>query len=826
MVYTIKNISSIVHGHLVQVHQDDPVEHLLVDSRRLIFPESTVFFALSGPRRNGHDYIKELYERGVRNFVIYRELPYNEYSQANFILVADTIMALQQLASFHRQQFSIPVIGITGSNGKTIVKEWTNQLLEDEFNIVRSPKSYNSQIGVPLSVWQMNDKNELGIFEAGISQVNEMEKLERMIQPTIGILTNIGDAHNEGFESRRQKIGEKLVLFKSAGTIVYCDDDLEIDAEVKKLPGISQKKLFTWGKSGKSIFQLVSIQKNTDFTLIRAKYGQSESEFRVSFTDEAGIENSISCICLLICVGVQRDAIQGKLNRLSPLSMRLELKNGINHCAVINDSYSVDLSSLRTALDFLSQQQVHKKHTVILSDILQSGKEEKALYNEVARLLRQKNINRLIAIGERISANKDSFDHQLQFDILFFPSTESFISNFHQAHFNDETILLKGARMFQFERIDHLLSQQIHRTVLEISLDAMAHNLKQYQQLLRPSTKIMAMVKAFAYGAGSYEVARLLQYHKVDYLGVAYVDEGVELRKAGIHMPIMVMNTESDNLDALVQYSLEPVIYSFKLLDAVEKFLKKEGINEFPVHVEIETGMNRLGFAIKETPGLIKRLASSACKIQSIFSHLAASEEKEQDSFTEHQADLLTEVIEEFKASIPYTFLKHIANSAAIIRYPQLQWDMVRLGIGLYGIDSASTHRLLLEQTVTLKSTIAQIKKLSDQETIGYNRKGIAQGRTIIATVRIGYADGYPRSLGNGIGKMFLKGKLVPTIGSICMDMTMIDISTVPEAVEGDEIQIFGKELPVGQIAHWAGTIPYEILTGVSQRVKRVYFSQ
>ncbi|HEX4840180.1 MAG TPA: Mur ligase family protein, partial [Rhabdochlamydiaceae bacterium] len=478
MVYSIKHIANIVMGHLAQLHHDDSVEHLLLDSRKLIFPENTIFFALPGPRRNGHQYIRELYERGVRNFVVYEEIRYSDFPQSNFILVSDTLLALQQLTSFHRGQFALPVIGITGSNGKTIVKEWLNQLVEDQFNIVRSPKSYNSQIGVPLSVWQINEKHDLGIFEAGISQVDEMRKLETIIRPTIGILTNIGDAHNEGFESRKQKISEKLVLFKNSGTIIYSGDDPDVVAAVKNLPASLQendknleRKLFTWGKSQDASFRLLSVQKNEDSTLIHAQIDKSEYRFTVSFTDEAGIENSISCICCLICLGIKPDAIQGKLNRLSPLSMRLELKNGINHCTVINDSYSVDLSSLRMALDFLSQQQVHKKHTVILSDILQSGKEEKTLYQDVARLLQQKKINRLIAIGERISANREVFNQLTNTETLFFPSTENFLSNFHQVHFREETVLLKGARMFQFEQIDHLLSQQIHRTVLEIDLD-------------------------------------------------------------------------------------------------------------------------------------------------------------------------------------------------------------------------------------------------------------------------------------------------------------------------------------------------------------------
>lgn len=831
MIYSINRVATILNGHVISFHHDDTIEQLLVDSRRLIFPDTSLFFALPGPRRDGHSFIGELYERGVRNFVIFKEIPIDAYKEANFILVPDTLIALQQLTAFHRQQFSIPVIGITGSNGKTIVKEWLNQLIEDEYNIVRSPKSYNSQIGVPLSVWQMNDKHELGIFEAGISQTGEMEKLEEIIRPTIGIFTNIGEAHSEGFKNTQQKIFEKLKLFGKSDVLIYCKNHKEIDnaisgmqKEFSERANSHSLKLFSWGKSTDAQLKIISIKKNPDVSLVRAEYSNETISFAITYTDDAAIENIINCVCVLLHFGFAPADIQSRLQRLTTIAMRLELKNGINHCSVINDSYSADMSSLKIALDFLSQQQQHPKHTVILSDILESGKGEKKLYGEMAKLLREKKINRMIAIGERITANREVFDQLNADEILFYPSTEKFLNDFRHIGFRDETILIKGARMFQFEKIDRLLSQQVHQTVMEISLDAMAHNLKQYQQLLKPSTKLMAMVKAFAYGTGSYEIARLLQFHKVDYLAVAYVDEGVELRKAGISMPIMVMNTEEDSLDALIQYSLEPVIYSFRLLEAVDLFLKKEAIRELAVHLEIETGMNRLGFSVKVIPALIEKLRSSSFKIQSVFSHLAASEEHQQDQFTQHQALLFSQAVDQLQAALNYSFLKHIANTAAIARHPQLQLDMVRLGIGLYGIDSALSHRLELKEVATLRSTVAQVKDLEENETVGYNRKGVATSQTKMATIRIGYADGYPRSLGNGIGKMLLNGHLVPTIGSICMDMTMVDITGVPDVNEGDEIVVFGSGLSVQHLSEWAGTIAYEILTGISQRVKRIYY--
>jgi Alr-MurF fusion protein len=547
---------------------------------------------------------------------------------------------------------------------------------------------------------------------------------------------------------------------------------------------------------------------------------------KVPFPDHASIENAMTCICTLAHLGYGLAEIQKKLLALAPVAMRLEWQQGINHCSIINDSYSADLSSLKIALDFLSQQRLHPKRTAILSDILESGKDEKKLYRDVASMLQENRIDRLIGIGNKISSQKENFSKLLKAELSFFPSTEDFIRHFHQINFRDETILIKGARIFGFEKIDHLLALQAHQTALEINLSAIVHNLKEYQQLLKPATKIMAMVKAFAYGAGSYEIASLLQFQKIDWLAVAYTDEGVDLRRAGITMPIMVMNAEETDLDAVYQYSLEPVIYSFRLLDAVENFYRKEGIGQLPVHIEIESGMNRLGFSTEEIDRLIQRLENSSIKVQSLFSHLAASEEKQQDAFTKEQAKRFMSAADKLKKGIPYPFLLHIANSAAIIRHPGLQFDMVRLGIGLYGIDSAESHRLNLRQVATLKSRIAQIKKVSAGETVGYNRKGMAQEPKKIATVRIGYADGYPRSLGNGKGKMLVGGKIVETIGSICMDMTMIDITSVAEAEEGDEVIVFGQDLSIQQLAHWAGTIPYEILTGVSQRVKRIYFEE
>ena len=827
MKYSIEQIASIIDASILQFHQDVRLDQLLLDSRRLIFPDDSLFFALPGLRKDGHLFIEDLYKRGVRNFVLSHPVNTSPYPLANFLLVENSLHALQHLAAFHRKQFDIPVIGITGSNGKTIVKEWLNQLLEDDYQIVRSPKSYNSQIGVPLSVWQINATHELGIFEAGISMPAEMNELEKMIQPTIGILTNIGEAHSAGFQSIQNKLQEKLQLFKRSKLIIYCKDqpdtDWAIDAFHQSFPAIT---LLSWGFHRDARVRILSTQKISFRTNIEIAYEGNPSSFSIPFTDEASFENCMSCVCILLALGKSNGSVLKKLDRLVPVAMRLELKEGINNCSVINDSYSADISSLKIAMDFLSQQQQHAKKTVILSDILQSGKQEEELYQEVALLLKQNKISRLITIGGSIGKWTGLFGRFIEGEILTYASAENLIKDVQHFQFRNETILLKGARIFQFEKIEKLLSKQIHQTVLEINLNAMAHNLKQFQTLLAPSTKLMAMVKAFAYGSGTYEIANLLQFHKVDWLAVAYTDEGVELRRAGIHSPIMVMNPEESSFDALIQYDLEPVIYSFHLLQSFDQFLKKQGILQQPVHFELETGMNRLGFSLKELDALIAALNHSSCKLQSVYTHFAASESPSQDAFTKQQASLFLDATIHLQKALNYSFLRHMANSAAILRYPQYQLDMVRLGIGLYGIDPASTHRLDLQEVSTLKSTIAQIRRLSEGETVGYDRAGLVTRDSTIATVRIGYADGYPRSLGNGVGKMWLKGRLVPTIGSICMDMTMIDITGVSDIQENDEITIFGTDLSVQELAHWAQTIPYEILTGISQRVKRIYYEE
>ena len=851
MNYSSRHISGIVNGEFLQFRGDDTIAHLLLDSRRLIFPASSLFIALKGPRRDGKGFVEELYRRGVRNFMLQDRMVTAAMPDANFILVTDTLAALQQLAAWHRNQFSIPVIGITGSNGKTIVKEWLNALLEADYHIVRSPKSYNSQTGVPLSVWQLQPAHELAIFEAGISRRAEMRKLEAIIQPTIGIFTNIGEAHSEGFSDIAEKAAEKLQLFDRAGVLIFCNDQPETMKAISLWRGqlaagrtgkVASPKLFPWGHGADSTLRILSLKKKEGWSTITLSHEGADFDLSIPFTDDASIENVLHCVSVLLLLSRPIHQVRLRLQQLSPIAMRLELKSGINHCSIINDSYSADLSSLAIALDFLSQQQQHTRRSVILSDILESGRPESELYAEVARALQHKNVDRLIGIGEHIGAHSALIGEWFKGEGVFYPTVAAFRQDLHHLHFRDETILLKGARIFEFEEIDRLLTEQIHQTVMEIDLNAMADNLRAYRQLLQPATRVMAMVKAYAYGSGSFEIAGLLQFHGVDYLGVAYADEGVALRKGGIRIPIMVMNTENSAFDSLIEYNLEPVIYSFPLLRSFDRWLKKEGIPAFPVHIELETGMNRLGFPQEEWDELILALPVESFKVQSVFSHFAASEEAEQDLFSREQGAAYLAAAARLETALGYPFIRHMSNTAAIVRHPQFQLDMVRLGIGLYGIDTAKNPSPLplrpaelsagsqsarapeLQEVSTLKTTIAQIKYLHDSDTIGYNRKGIAGPGTVIATVRIGYADGYSRNLGNGTGKMWLKGRLAPTIGSISMDLTMIDVTGIPDVREGDEVVVFGKELSVSQLAIWAETIPYEILTGVSQRVKRIYF--
>lgn len=833
-VYSIRHIAGIVQGKLTEGNSNTHIEYLLTDSRKLIQASSSLFFALDGLRRSGESFIDDLYYKGVRNFVAHTSFNTSNYPEANFIAVDHVLQALQALTAYHRTKFNIPVIGITGSNGKTIVKEWLNVLLKNEYAVVRSPKSYNSQIGVPLSVWEIDEKHTLGIFEAGISMPGEMTALQKIIQPTIGVLTHIGDAHNENFGSISEKIQEKLQLFTGVNWMVANGNDELVKSSIIK-NGVNA---FFWGEGDDCHIKVIQIKKhqahstvtlqfNTRLPLLHLpKVDYTAFTVAVPFTDDASIENAITCCSVLIGLGYSSHIIAERIPELKPVGMRLEMKKGINNCSIINDSYIADLSSLYIALDFLEQQKQHVSRTVILSDFLETGIEPGQLYPEIATALQQKKVTRFIGIGSHLKNFAPVFEAICP-NSSFYNSTEAYLTAFHSNTFRDETVLIKGARVFSFERISALLEQKAHQTVLEINLNAIIHNLRQYQQLLQPSTKTMAMVKAFSYGSGSYEIANILQFHKVDYLAVAYADEGIELRKAGIALPIMVMNPEENSFAAITEHYLEPEIFSFSLLQRFLQHVQEEGLKHYPVHIKIDTGMHRLGFEPSEIATLAEIIKNNnSVSIQSAFSHLAASEDSSLDAFTMQQAAAFQQVCAQLKTALSVNFLQHIANSAAIIRHKQLHFDMVRLGIGLYGVDSAATHLLNLKEVATLKTTIAQIKNIKAGETVGYSRKGVVKKDSTIATIRIGYADGYRRSLGNGTAYVLVHGRKAPVIGNIAMDMTMIDITGIAGVQEDDDVIVFGENLPVTQLAEWAQTIPYEIMTGISQRVPRVYFEE
>ena len=847
--YSVPAIAGIVKGVLYP--GDDKsfvVNELLIDSRRLSHPEKTLFVALVTSRNDGHHYIKELYGKGVRNFLV-SELPPpstarfepppltppptggGEGGGGNFILVADTLAALQTLAAFHRNQFNIPVIGITGSNGKTIIKEWLFQLMNPDRRIIRSPKSYNSQIGVPLSVMEISNDHDLAIFEAGISEPGEMKHLETIIRPTLGVFTNIGHAHDENFQTPEQKAAEKLELFRHSHTLVYCRDYKEIHEEISKASYLQEIHKVAWSRDSPADLFITEIRKDQFESIIDAVYQERQISIAIPFIDEASIENAIHCWMVMLIMDFGQEIIASRMLNLSPIAMRLELKEGINNCSLINDSYSLDINSLSIALDFLNQQKQHKHKAVILSDILQSGRDQDELYTDVNQLLVNKGIARIIGVGKEITRQADKFT----IEKTFFSSTDEFLSRFPLSSFRDETILLKGARIFEFERISSVLQQKVHETVLEINLDALVHNINYYKSKLNPGTRLMAMVKAFSYGSGSFEIANLLQFHNIDYLAVAYADEGVELRKSGITLPVMVMNPEEQSFDLLLKYDLEPEIYNLRTLGIVGNTIAmNQGSGKLPVqvHIKLDTGMHRLGFEPGEIDSLIHLVKDNpGIHVQSVFSHLAASEDPLLDEFTFHQIELFREMSEKISTGLGYPVLRHILNSAGISRFPGDQMDMVRLGIGLYGVGFDKEEQDRLRNVSTLKSTVSQVKYLKANETVGYNRAGKLYRDSVIAIVPIGYADGLDRKLSNGKGRLFIHGFPVPIIGNICMDLCMVDITDIREngvidVREGDEVIVFGDEYPLTRLANDLGTIPYEILTSLSRRVKRVYYHE
>jgi alanine racemase len=820
--YSISEIAETLNAELFKGtnYTNQKITQIITDSRTFFKGENSLFFALTGPRNNGHAYIPNLIEKGITAFVVSDSSVIS--NKAAFILVENTNSAMQKLAAFNRQQFNYPVIGITGSNGKTIVKEWLHNLLSGEFKIVRSPKSYNSQVGVPLSVLLMDSGYDLAILEAGISQPGEMQNLAEIIKPTIGIFTNIGDAHQEGFVSLRQKIEEKLLLFASCEKLIFnADSEIikNLADEFCKVHGIEK---VDWSLNNTNATISFLAKKNTDFTEITATVKSKKYHFKIPFTDDSAIENVCHCFVAASVLSIDLTALLPEFEKLYTVEMRLEIKQGINNCLLVNDYYNSDLNSLGIALSVLNQQasKAHLYKQVILSDIQQTGLPKAELYSQVNKLLTDWRTDEIIGIGTEISRYSEQFSMRKS----FFDSLADFEKQFNRTNFQSSAILIKGARQFTFEKISQLLQFKAHQTQLEIDLNALTHNLNVFKKLLRPETKIMVMVKAFSYGSGDVEIASVLQYQNVAYLAVAVTDEGVLLRNAGIQTPVIVMNPEQNSFQQIIDYRLEPNIYSIELLESYMKTVSQNGLQDFPVHLKIDTGMNRLGFKtdaeIKKAIQLIKE--SKLVLVKSVFSHLAASDDASFDAFTLEQIARFEEVSKLISESFPYKIDRHILNSAGIERFPEKQFEMVRLGIGLYGISNTG---LPLQNIGTLRSTVSQVKKVQSTETVGYSRKGKISEESEIAIVPLGYADGLDRKLGNKNGSAFIHGKRAPIIGNICMDMLMLDVTGL-NVIPGEKVEIFGPNISLTEVAEKAGTIPYEILTGISQRVKRVYLQE
>ena len=797
-----------------QLHFSDSnieFDHVSIDSRSLQNGNTTLFFCLKGQNNDAHIFIESLIEIGVQYFVV-EYIPNDVKDKAHFHVVENTTRALQNLAKVYKNQFQIETIGITGSNGKTIVKEWLNFLLSPDFLVVRSPKSFNSQVGVPLSIFGINENHTLGIFEAGISLRGEMEKLEQIIQPTIGIFTHLGPAHQEGFTTVEEKIKEKCQLFTHSKVVILEKNDwME-----RHIP----TQTFTWSfeDPNADVF-ILSKNRNNQKTTLEIVYQKEKRTITIPFIDDISLENAITCICTLLYLAIDFEIIAERISKLYNIEIRLQAKKGINNCLLIDDSFSSDYQSLKIALDFLEQQKLHSKKTVILSDIFQSGLDVNQLYYNVVKLLQQNNIHRIITIGETIGQYLKDVPH-----VISFSNTQAFLQQFNTQSFENETILIKGARNFNFDEIVVLLEQKVHETVLEINLDALTANYNFYKQKLKPTTKIMVMVKAFGYGNGGYEIAKQLAHLKVDYLGVAFADEGIELRKAGITTPIMVLNPEISSYNSMIAYNLEPEMYSISGLTSFIELAKEKNLNTYPIHLKIDTGMHRLGFEKQHVSELIHLLQhNNFVKVESIFSHLAATDSLNFKTFTLEQIQLFQSISDEIISTLSIKPIRHILNTSGIYNYSDYQFEMVRLGIGIYGVGNSEEEQNSLQNVSTLKSIISQIRTVDANDSIGYSRKFMIEKPMKIATIPIGYADGIRRAWGNEKGYVAINNQKATILGNVCMDMLMVDVTNIA-CQERDEVVIFGEHPHVTEIATVCNTIPYEILTSISQRVKRIFY--
>ncbi|MBK9256210.1 MAG: bifunctional UDP-N-acetylmuramoyl-tripeptide:D-alanyl-D-alanine ligase/alanine racemase [Saprospiraceae bacterium] len=817
----LKDISNSINDYIN--HPDSKPEFFCTDSRNIDFPERSLFVAIKGRMHDGHLYISEAVKKGVKNFIVesWPEIP---QEGLNILIVKDSITALQDIAAYHRRQFKkIPVIGITGSNGKTVIKEWLGELMSDR-SVVKSPKSYNSQLGVPISVWQMRPEHEVAVFEAGISQPGEMSRLESVIQPTVGIITNIGDAHAGGFKNADEKLSEKLRLFENANVIIFEEDNIFVKSAIQKT--YPDKSLLSWGKSHSSTsFVIKSLSKDNYLTILNFEYKGQSFEIELPFQDEASIQNICHCIALLLHLNYSIHDIAERVRKLQNLPMRLEMKNGISDSVIINDTYNADISSLRIALDFMAQQAGNRERVLIISDFLQTGLDNQAFNIQLTQLIQSHHVSEVIGVGSKLK----NLDTWLDPFILFknFESTETLLKHLPSLHINGKIVLVKGARQFELERVVQALSARRHSAVLEIDMQAMAHNLRYFSDKLSDHCGIVAVIKASGYGSGSIELAKFMEYHKAAYLAVAFTDEGVELRKAGIRLPIMILNPDMESIADMVRFDLEPEVYSMQQLESIGQYTSVIKQTTFGIHIKLDSGMHRLGFLKEELSDLTAYLKlNPQIKVCTIFSHLSSSEDKADDSFSHSQAAKFSEMYDVLTDSLACKPPRHMCNSAAILRFPEYHYDLVRLGLGLYGIDVVGEESNKLERVHTLKAKVIQIKQINAGESVGYNRRGKVESQTNIAVVNIGYADGLLRSSGNLRYSVQINGMNYPIIGNVCMDLIIVDIGTKSTVQVGDEVVIFGKDKPIEDLAAINNTIPYEILSRISGRIKRVFFHE
>lgn len=816
MKATLSDIAHWTHADVIG-NSESEITEIVTDSRRPFVANRSLFVALRGPRHNGTDYVADLHARGMRTFMCNRGFDVSQYADSTFLLVDDTLAALQQIAASHRASCSARTVAICGSNGKTIVKEWLSQLIGDDRLTIRSPRSYNSQVGVPLSVLKIEPETEIAIIEAGISQMGEMGRLESVVRPDDVIYTNIGQAHQENFPSLESKVAEKVAMARRASRIFFCADQTELAYAIKR--ECSSSELISWGESSEATYRTTRITSGNELRLSITHDGRSEN-FTTHLTDSISAENLTHALVYALHIGIEPDSLRGRMADISPIGMRMELKVGHNGCAIIDDAYNADFTSLEVALDMLHVmgQRQSLTSTIILSDLQQTGLPDALLYSRVSRLLDEKHVDRLIGIGPHISHNLSG-----RAGATFYQSTDDFLRKVSTADFSNEAILIKGQRNFSFERITVMLECLRNRTVMDVNMSALSHNVAYFRSHLKPETKLLAMVKAYSYGTGSFEIAKHLQQQGVDYLGVAFADEGYELRHAGITLPIMVMNPEVHSFDLMIKHDLEPQIFSLEELREYSKAVKRSGNESAGIHIKINTGMNRSGFNPNDIDDLISELRiTSNLRVLSSFSHLVESEDSEKDTGTEMQISAFKEASAYLKDGIGYGFMRHILNSAGIERFSQHQMEMVRLGIGLYGVSAIDNG--LLRNVVTLKSYISMIRDAKAGETVGYNRRTVLNRDSRIAIVPIGYADGVDRRLSNGVGRVLIRGSFAPIVGNVCMDICMVDVTNIPDAMSGDTVEMFGDRDPVWEMSRRIGTIPYEIMTGIGRRVKRVYF--